>query len=146
MFRRTRELDPRHVGAQLKLAELMSSTNDPELLEEAEKRVKSVLLLAPGNTDALNIMAVDELKLGHADSAEALLLKSLETAPAQIQVYAKLAGLALARNDPDGAEKVLRLGIAAAPNSSEPQVYWGTFICPPTARPKRKFNSRGRRR
>jgi tetratricopeptide (TPR) repeat protein len=120
LFQKTRELDPKHVGAQLKLAELLSSTNDPELLEDAEKRVKSVLLLAPGNTDALNIMAVDELKLGHPDSAEALLSKSLETAPAQIQVYAKLAGLALKRNDPAAAERVLKLGIAAAPTSSEP--------------------------
>jgi tetratricopeptide (TPR) repeat protein len=126
-FEKAHLLDPKHVGAQLKLAELMSSTNDPELLEDSEKRVKSVLSLATDSTGALNILAVDEFKLGHADSAEAYLRESLENAPAQVQVYAKLAGLALARKDPEGAEKILKQGIDAAPESVEARLFLGHF-------------------
>ena len=68
-FQKTQQLDAKHVGAQLKLAEVMSATNDVRVLEDSEARVRSVLSFAPNNTDALNILAVDELKLGRADSA-----------------------------------------------------------------------------
>lgn len=127
LFQKANQLDPKHIGAQLKIAELMSSTNASALLEDSEKRVRSVLSLAPDNPDALNILAVDELKLGHADDAEAYLRESLQKAPAQIQVYAALAGLALARKDLDGAEKVLKQGIDAAPRSVESWITLGRF-------------------
>jgi tetratricopeptide (TPR) repeat protein len=127
LFQKTYQLDSKHMGAQLKLAELMSGTNDREVLEDSERRINSVLALAPGNTDALNILAVDELKLGHADSAEAHLRESLGNAPSQVQIYSSLAGLALARKDLIGAEKVLKQGIDAVSTSAEPRIFLGQF-------------------
>ena len=83
--------------------------------------------LAPDNADALNILAADELKLGHADSAEAYLREALQKAPEQTQIYAKLAGLALVRKDLDGAEKVLKQGTDAVPGSVESWISLGRF-------------------
>jgi len=127
LFQEAHQLAPKHIGAQLKLAELMSSTGDPELLEESEKRVESVLSSAPGSSDALDLLAVDELKLGRAASAEEYLRQSLQSNPGQEQVYQKLAALAVARNDLDGAEKSLKLGIDASPRSAGPRLFLGEF-------------------
>src|ERR1700724_1852858 len=49
-LKQTNVLDPRHIGAQLKIAELESGTDDRELLDDAENRVKAVLALAPDNS------------------------------------------------------------------------------------------------
>jgi ABC-type glycerol-3-phosphate transport system permease component len=55
-----------------------------------------------------SLKGMPEIRLGHPDNAEAYLRKALEEAPAQIQTYAKLAGLAVARKDLDGAERILK--------------------------------------
>ncbi len=50
------QLDPKHTGAQLKLAELMSTTDDRDTLQDAEKRLQSVLSLTPDDAAALNTL------------------------------------------------------------------------------------------
>jgi len=127
LFRQANQLNPAHIGAQLKLAEILSATDSRELLEDSEKRVKSVLSLVPDNTDALSILAVAEFKLGHADKAEESLREALRKAPAQIQFHAKLAGLALARGDRDGAEKLLKQATETAPKTAESWLSLGRF-------------------
>jgi cytochrome c-type biogenesis protein CcmH/NrfG len=39
-FRRSADLNPKHAAAQLRLAQLLSLTDDPELLEDAKSRLK----------------------------------------------------------------------------------------------------------
>src|ERR1035441_8924844 len=41
-FRKATELNPKHAGAQLKLAELMATSRSRQIVEEAEKRVQDV--------------------------------------------------------------------------------------------------------
>src|ERR1017187_1894358 len=70
-FRKASELNPKHTGAQLKLAELMSTSRSKEMVEEAQKRTQDVLVLLPDDVEALNVLAVTELRLGKPESAEA---------------------------------------------------------------------------
>jgi len=107
-FKKANELDPKHVGAQLKLAELMSTADDRELLEDAERRVRQVLALNPEDPDALNTLAAAAFKLGRPDDAGEYLQDALLAVPAHIATYANLAALELTRKNPAGAEKILK--------------------------------------
>ena len=68
-LRRAVELDPKHAGAQLKLAELMSTSRDEDVLCDAAQRLESVLAVSPDNLDATNTLALAEWRLGRMDDA-----------------------------------------------------------------------------
>src|ERR1035441_2877582 len=67
-FRKATDLNPKHTGAQLKLAELMTTRRNKEDLEDAQKRVLGVLAALPDDVDALNVLSVTELRLGKPES------------------------------------------------------------------------------
>jgi tetratricopeptide (TPR) repeat protein len=121
------ELNPKHTGAQLKLAELMSTSRSKEVLEEAQKRTQDVLKLLPDDADALNVLAITELKLGRPESAEAHLEQALKKSPSNLKTSVALARTRLARKDVAGAEEALKQAAAQAPKSPEPRVYLGGF-------------------
>lgn len=60
------ELNPKHSAAQLKIAELLSSSQDVNagLLENAEKRAENILSVTPDNADALTALGFAEFRLG----------------------------------------------------------------------------------
>jgi tetratricopeptide (TPR) repeat protein len=124
-FRKAAELNPKHAGAQLKLAELMATSRSKEVVQEAQKRSQGVLALLPGDPDALDVLAVTELKLGKPESAEAHLEQALKTSPSHLKSSVALARAKLARKDTAGAEEVLKQAVAQAPRSPEPRVYLG---------------------
>jgi tetratricopeptide (TPR) repeat protein len=126
-FQKSLELNPKHAGAQLKMAELMAASGNKEVLQEAQKRSQEVLALLPGDPDALNVLALTELKLGRPESAEAHLEQALKTSPSNLKSSVALAQAKLARKDTAGAEEVLKQAVAQAPRSPEPRVYLGGF-------------------
>jgi tetratricopeptide (TPR) repeat protein len=126
-FQKALELNPKHAGAQLKMAELMAASGNKEVLQEAQKRSQEVLALLPGDPDALNVLALTELKLGRPESAEAHLEQALKTSPSNLKSSVALAQAKLARKDTAGAEEVLKQAVAQAPRSPEPRVYLGGF-------------------
>lgn len=126
-FKQALELDPKHIGAQLKLADLMARTDDREMLTEAEKRVREVLDLAPGNVDALNVLAAATYGLGHPDDAETYLYEALTRAPADVRSYANLASVQLAQKHPEETEKTLLQAVSAVPKSAAALVSLGRF-------------------
>jgi len=111
----------------LKLAELMSTSRSKEVLEEAQKRTQDVLKLLPDDADALNVLAITELKLGRPESAEAHLEQALKKSPSNLKTSVALARTRLARKDVAGAEEALKQAAAQAPKSPEPRVYLGGF-------------------
>src|ERR1022692_1336315 len=70
-FHKATELTPKPTWPQGNLAELMSSSRRKEDVEEAQKRSSDVLAILPDDVDALNVLAVAELRLGKPESAEA---------------------------------------------------------------------------
>jgi tetratricopeptide (TPR) repeat protein len=126
-FRKATELNPKHTGAQLKLAELMATSRNKELVEEAEKRTEDVLKLLPEDTDALDVLAVTELRLGKPESAEAHLEQALRKSPSNLRSSVALAQARLARKDEAGAEEALKQAAAQSPKSPDPRVFLGGF-------------------
>jgi tetratricopeptide (TPR) repeat protein len=124
-FRKATELNPKHTNAQVKLAELMATSHDKQTLEDAQKRSEDVLALLPNDLDALNVLALTELKLGKPESAEAHLKRALEKSPSHLKSSVALAQAKLLRKDIAGAEEVLKQAAAQAPKSPEPRAYLG---------------------
>ena len=126
-FLKATELDPKHTGAQLKVAELMSTSRTKEIVEEAQKRTQDVLKLLPDDTEALDVLAFTELKLGKPESAEAHLEQALRKSPNHLRSSVALAQTRLARDDVAGAEEALKQAAAQAPKSPEPRVNLSGF-------------------
>jgi cytochrome c-type biogenesis protein CcmH/NrfG len=76
-FKKATELNPKHTGAQLKLAAMMSTSRSKEILEDAQKRARDVLAVLPDDLDALDILSITDLRLGKPESAEAWLEQAL---------------------------------------------------------------------
>ena len=125
-FQKATELNPKHTGAQLKLAELLSGGNKKQI-EDAQKRVLGVLAALPDDVDALDVLSVTELRLGKPESAETHLEQALRKSPTHLRSSVALAQVRLARKDVAGAEQVLIQAAAQAPKSPEPRVYLGGF-------------------
>jgi tetratricopeptide (TPR) repeat protein len=126
-LRKATELNPKHTAAQLKLAELMATSRAKETVQEAQKRTQDVLALLPEDTDALNVLAFTELRLGQPESAEAHLEQALRKSPSNLKSSIALAQTRLARKDLPGAEEALKQAVAQSPKLPEPKLYLGGF-------------------
>src|SRR5215469_5704354 len=101
MFQKAAELNPRHTGAQLKLAELMTVAGD-KYLDEAVTRVKGVLAASPNDPEALDTLAIADWQLGNQDQAAQRLQEALSKSPAHLQSSITLARMKLNQNDRPG--------------------------------------------
>src|SRR5258708_16267194 len=110
-------LDPKHAGAQVKIAELVAFSGDPSVVREGEKRAQGVLAGTSANPDALNALAVSELALGKPQDAERHLGEALQRLPRNLNSSVTLARLYLSRNDAKGAEEILKKAADVAPQS-----------------------------
>ncbi len=130
-FRRATELNPNHTAAQVKLAEILTSTRSKALIQEASKRLESVLANTPKNNEANDTLAMAEWELGNSDSAAARLEQSLANSPADLRASIALARLKLSAGDQAGAEAILRKAVEDSPKSAQAKLalarfYWMT--------------------
>ena len=120
-------LDPKHAGAQVTLAELLASSQDKTLLEDARKRVQEVLSAAPAQSDALTALALTESRLGDLRSAEEHLREALQASPASLKASIVLARIKLGQRDPAGAEAALRAVVTQTPQSVDARLAMAEF-------------------
>jgi len=113
------QLDPKHAGAQLKLAEVLAATHDRRLLEEGEKRLRDLVNTRPDDVDALATLAVVESQLEEPERAERRLEQTLEKFPQNLKAISALARLKLARKDFAGVEEVLKEALSKNPRSMD---------------------------
>ena len=118
-FSRAVQINPKHAAAQLRLAELLSQTDDPELLQDALKRLRRLLDTSP-SVGALNAIALTELKLGKMTDADQHLNEVLAKFPQSLSTYVILAQSKLLKRDLPGAEQALQTLINKAPQSADP--------------------------
>ena len=120
-------LDPKHVTAQLKLAQLMIVNGNSEVVKAGQKRAEEVLATSPDNPDVLQALAFSELRLN--DSADAIqhLEQALKKVPQHLNSATTLALAKLANRDVAGAELVMQKAVADAPRSVEHAVAFGSF-------------------
>jgi tetratricopeptide (TPR) repeat protein len=124
---RAMQLDPRHLGAQIKVADLMVRSGDQGIVKEGEKRMRELLQATPGNIDALNVLALSEFELGEFQNAESHLHEALQRLPNNLSSATVLAVLYLTRRDYQSAEEVLKKAQAAAPQSAEAAIALAQF-------------------
>ena len=123
----TTQIDPKHQGAQLKLAELMATSQDKPTLEKSEQMAQSVLSAKPGDPEALDALAMAEFRLGKADDAAQHLEQALEHSPAHLRSAIGLAQIKMRQGDMAGAEAVLKTAAAQKPVSSDAVVALGEY-------------------
>lgn len=126
-LRKALELNPKHAGAQLSLASLMTNSNDPDVLKDAQQRLQALLLDSPKDADTLHALALTELKLGEADEAEQNLELAVSSAPHELVFVVTLAQAKLAQKDPKGAEAIFKKACADFPKAPEAFVILGRF-------------------
>ena len=124
---RTLELDGGRIDAQLKLAELLVTGSDPEDIKAAQEHAQAVLNASPDNPDALDAMAVAELRLGKRAAALELLEQASRKAPQHLQTAIELALLRLEQKDQAGAERLMKQAVEKSPESLEARVALGAF-------------------
>ena len=124
-LRHATELNPKHAGAQLKLAELMTTSQNRDVLHDAVGRLESILTASPDNIEATDTLALAEWRLGKIDDASKRLEEALQRFPASLRSSIELARLKLSRNDLHGAEEVLKKAAASAPESPDAAVALG---------------------
>jgi len=112
-------LNPRHTAAQLKLSELMLQSQQPGVLADAANRLGQVLAADPNDPDALDALAVADLKLKKPEDAEKLLKQALDKFPAHLKSSATLAAMQYVKGDLEGAEQTLKKAVAQAPQSGD---------------------------
>lgn len=126
-LRKALQLNPRHQQAQIKMAELLRATGQQENIEEAETRIRGVLAVSPGDSDALNALALTEWDRGKRAEAAQYLAQAIAQSPQNLQAAKNLAQLKLLENDVSGAEKILQKAAAENPKNAAPLVLLGNL-------------------
>ena len=126
-LRKALELNPKHREAQLRLAQLMSYSDDPGVLKEAQQRLQAVVADSPQYADALHALALTDFKLGEADDAIELLNRASAAAPQDIMIAVTIAEAQLQKRDAKGAEETLKKMCASSPQSVDAPVILGRF-------------------
>jgi putative PEP-CTERM system TPR-repeat lipoprotein len=110
--------------AQLKLAELMATSGDQNVLAEARERLTRVIARLPGDAGAVTALSIVEWKLGQREQAQRRLEQALTTLPNQLDWVATLAKMRMAAGNPAGAEASLR---AAAEGSAKATIFLAEY-------------------
>ena len=124
-FQKATDLNPKHQQAQLKLAELMTTSQKLEYVQQAASRLEEVLAASPDDSEANEALAFAEWKMGKTDEATTRLEDTLKKFPSRLQTSVDLARLKMARKDLAGAEQVLMQAVASAPQSSPAELALG---------------------
>src|ERR1051326_2559651 len=117
-FQKATTLNPKHFGAQVKLAEFMTASQDEKTIQEAVTRLEGTLGDSPDNQEAITALAVAEWRLGKPEDATQRLEQALRKFPTSLQSSVTLARMRVAAKDWAGAEEVLKKAVAGAPKSS----------------------------
>ena len=124
-LKRATELNPRHNGAQLKLAELLATSAERPLLEDAEQRASQLLLpAATDNAAVLTVLATAEWNLGKKEAAEQHLNEAFRVNP-NVNAAVQLARIRLDNKDSKGAEALLQQAVQQQSGNADLRVVLG---------------------
>jgi tetratricopeptide (TPR) repeat protein len=126
-FRKAADLNPKHAAAQLKLAGMLATANDRGAIADAEQRARAVAAEFPNDVDALNTLAMTELRLGKPEEAEGHMEQALDRLPGGLESSALLMRAKLSQGDVKGAEEALQECFRKSPQSAEVALVMGRF-------------------
>lgn len=107
------ELEPEHLGANIKMGEIYLLSND---MEKAREQMEKSLALAPNDAAALGLAALVEARNLNGEQAEKYALRSLEADPAQESALSVIASL-YSEDEPEKAQSFITKGLVANPES-----------------------------
>lgn len=126
-LKRALSLNANHQQAKLKLAELMATSGNKEILEGAQKSIQQVLTASPDNVDALDALAVTEWKLDKWQDAEKHLEQAFKKQPGHLKSTLWLAQVKMWRKDYSGAEEILKKTAEQKPPVAAPVLALAEF-------------------
>lgn len=126
-LRKTLELNPQHAGARLRLAQLMAETANPDLLKDAQQRLKGLVEESPDDPQALHALALTELKLGEPEDAMQHLSRAAASAPGDLIITVTMAQAKLQQHDAKGAEEILKKAVERSPKSADAHLVLSDF-------------------
>jgi tetratricopeptide (TPR) repeat protein len=121
------ELNPKHAGARLGIAQMMASSSYRGAVEEARKRLDSMLGETPGDVEILNALALTEARLGELSDAQSHIEQALAKAPAELKSSVLLARLQLSQGKSAAAEQTLQQAVSQAPRSVDSRLALARF-------------------
>jgi tetratricopeptide (TPR) repeat protein len=121
------DLNPKHKDAQLTIANLLVTSSSADDIKLAQEHAQAVLDASPENPDALDAMALADLRLGKREEGMELLEQASSKAPDHLQTAAMLMSVRLAQKDTAGAEKVLKQAVEETPESLQGRLMLGSF-------------------
>jgi tetratricopeptide (TPR) repeat protein len=127
-YRKALGIDPNHAGAELRVAEMMASSSDPQMVKDATATLEDLAKKTPApSPEVLNTLAYAQLRLGNIDSAADSLNRVVAKVPGELRASALLAGAKVLNHDPKGAEEVLINACKETPDSAEARRILGDF-------------------
>lgn len=126
-LRKAVELDPKHEGAQLKLAELMTLGTSGKFLGEAEQKIRNVLATSTESVEGLRLLAITEWRLGKTADAEAHLQEVLRKFPDNVQSVVALAWMRISQKRMDEAEQLLKDAVVRTGDTPMAKIALGRF-------------------
>jgi tetratricopeptide (TPR) repeat protein len=123
-FKRATELNPQHQDAQLRLAELLATSAERPLLEDAEQRAWKLLPATSNSADVLTVLGLAEWNLGKKGAAEQHLNEAFRVNP-NVNAAVQLARIRLDNHDSQGAEELLRKAVQQQPENADLRVVLG---------------------
>lgn len=121
------DLNPKHLQARMKLAELAARFSTGNTLVETEKQVQQILAQSPNEAGAWYTLALAEWRLGKPDDAMEHLKEALSKLPRHLESSVALATMQLERQDFAAAEKTILRAEELEPKSAETAVAAGRF-------------------
>ena len=118
-LRRAIELNPRHMDAQVKLAQLIVLAGDEDSAKQSRQQMQEILSALPNNPDVLTALALADLRFGDLKEGEQHLRLAIAKAPQHMQSSMILARLNLEIHNYDAAEQVLKEAVRTSPESVE---------------------------
>lgn len=113
------DLDPKHVEARNRLAEIFSSSSEQGHLREAAEFARQAIALDPGDASAINSLAIANFKLGDAKAAEEALRQLRNSPRVDTRSVVNGALMRLQAADVAGALVILADGSRRLPESNE---------------------------
>jgi tetratricopeptide (TPR) repeat protein len=126
-FKKALAIDPKHAAAQLRMAELMAAASDPSILQDARGRLRTILENSPPTAEALDVLAIAEIKLGNPEAAARTLERSMDQFPGQLTSAVLLARAKWELKDLKGAEQALKRACQEVPKSAAARQILGQF-------------------
>jgi tetratricopeptide (TPR) repeat protein len=126
-FRKAIEIDPHLPSVHYELAELLNTSQDTTVKNEAEKEYRAALVENPGDERSLCRLGEIDAQKGHSSEAYKEFSRAMELQPSDADARLGLAKVLIEMEQPDKAQAVLEETIKLEPTNAIAHYRLGTL-------------------